>query len=163
MADRDPRLPSRPKRAGYDQDFAAWLLEQAAALKEGRFGDLDPAELADEVEGLARREFKALVRAIRIVLLHMLKWDYQIAKRSRSWRNSIAEHRRQILEELQGNPSFRARLPEAVARAYAPARLKAHAQTEVFLPLFPEDCPYSWDEIMTRRHEFDADTPADER
>lgn len=158
MADLDPQITNR-SRPGYDEDFAAWIASQAAALREGRFADLDVEALADEVESLAKRDFRALTGALHIVLLHMLKWDYQRGKRGESWRESIRDQREEVLEELKESPSFKARLDEAVTWAYRKARRKASDQTGVFLQNFPETCPYSWDEIMTRRHEFDPDRP----
>jgi hypothetical protein len=35
----------RTARAGYDSDFTLWAEEQAAALREGRFADLDMPHL----------------------------------------------------------------------------------------------------------------------
>ena len=159
MAEDDPKIGVRANRTGYDEDFAAWVQEQAAALKAGRFDELDVDALADEVESLAKRDYRALVSDIYIVLLHMLKWDYQQDPRSESWRRSIREHRRRIQEELGSSPSFAARVGEAVAGAYPQARDRASEEPGVFLSLLPEECPYSWDEITSRLHEYDADRP----
>ncbi|MBC7987266.1 MAG: DUF29 domain-containing protein [Sphingomonadaceae bacterium] len=163
MADRDPKLSKRRNRPTADDDFAAWICDQVAALKEGRFDELDIEDLADEVESLSKRDFKALVSAIRIILLHMLKWDYQIEQRGNPWRASINEHRNRVWGELASSPSFRRRIDEAITTAYARARLAAHAETGVFLDNFPSECPYDWDEIMQRSHELGPDNvPVDE-
>jgi hypothetical protein len=157
MAERDPRLGERKNRPTADEDFAAWIHHQVDALKAGRFDELDAEDLADEVESLAKRDFRMFVSAIRIILLHMLKWDYQREKRGESWRESIREHRRRVVSELKSSPSFEPRIEEAMDRAYALARIKASQQTKVFQHLFPETCPYDWQEIMNRLHELDTD------
>ena len=157
MADRDPELTRRSNRPGYNDDFACWIEHQAAALRDGRFDELDIAELVDEVEGLGRSEFDKLSSALEIVLLHMLKWDYQPERRGESWRRSIREHRRRLAKQLKTNPSHKARLDEVLEDAYPLARVVTERETGVFLRLLPERCPYSWDEIMTRRHELDGD------
>ena len=156
MADRDPQIGTR-NRPTADSDFAAWIYDQAAALKEGRFSDLDIDYLADEVESLAKRDFKKLRAALRIILMHMLKWDKQPEERSNSWRRSINAGRKRVYAELNSSPSFRRRLPEAVAFVYRFARKDAAEETGVFLQLFPVECPYSWDEIMLRPHDMAPD------
>ena len=157
MADRDPKLNEGRSRPRADEEFAAWIGHQAAALKSGRFDDLDIDDLADEVESLAKRDYRKLVSAVRIILLHMLKWDYQPEHRGQPWRASINEHRDRVWGELASSPSFRSRIPEAVEIAYQPARNKAAEETGVFLSNFPSSCPYSWDDIMKRPHELGAD------
>ena len=158
MADRDPDLPHYRNRPGYDEDFAAWIAHQAAALRAGRFGELDIEELVDEVESLAKRDFRKLRSALRVIIQHMLKWDYQPEKRDTSWRRSINEHRERVWGELASSPSFRPRVGEAIAQAFPMARLKAWEETGVYkLEREPKTCPYSWDEIMYRPHELPAD------
>jgi hypothetical protein len=48
--------PTEP--AGYEQDFALWIDAQAAALREGRFGELDVANLVNEIGGSAKSSTK---------------------------------------------------------------------------------------------------------
>ena len=157
MAEDDPNLPNARNRPLADSDFAAWIAHQVAALREGRFADLDIDDLSDEVESLAKRDFRRLQSAIRIILLHMLKWDKQREERGNSWRRSINAARRRVYAELAASPSFRWRIPEAIAAAYPGARDDASDETGVFLELFPLECPYSWDEIMLRPHNLDPD------
>ena len=113
MGERDHLIGLRGQSPGYAEDYAAWLAHQVALLQSGRFDALDIPNLVDEVESLGRSDFKALVRAIEIVLIHMLKWDHQPKRRTRSWELSIAEHRRRIARELSDSPSYHHRLAEA--------------------------------------------------
>ena len=162
MADRDP-LVARQLRPTADSDFAAWIYDQTAALKEGRFADLDIEDIAAEVESLAKRDFRKLQSAIRLILLHMLKWDKQPEERGNSWRRSINAARRRVYGELASSPSFKRRVPEAVEFVYPGAREDASDETGVFLQLFPDTCPYSWEEIMARPHNLaDDKVPLDE-
>jgi hypothetical protein len=162
MADRDPKLNEGRNRPTSDQDFAAWIAQQVAALKGRRFDELDIDDLADEVESLAKRDYRRLVSAIRIILLHMLKWDYQPGHRGQLWRASINEHRDRVWGELASSPSFRSRIAEAIETAYPLARTKASEETGIFLKNFPVTCPYSWDDIMKRPHELGADHVPDD-
>lgn len=164
MAERDPGLPSALNRPTADSDFAAWIYDQAAALREGRFSDLDIDDLVDEVESLAKRDFRKLRSYLLVILKHMLKWDWQPEKRDTSWRRSINASRKRVWSELASSPSFRPRVAEAIEQVFEAARLEAWEETGVFkLEREPKTCPYSWDEIMFRPHELDPDrVPKDE-
>ena len=163
MADRDPQIGTR-NRPTADSDFAAWIYDQVAALREGRFSDLDIDDLTDEVESLAKRDFRKLRSYLRVIITHMLKWDWQPERRDVSWRKSINASRERVWGELASSPSFRPRIAEAIEQVFASARLKAWDETGVFkFEREPKTCPYSWDEIMFRPHELDPDdVPQDE-
>jgi hypothetical protein len=51
---------------------------------------------------------------------------------------------------LDDNPGLRPRIPEAMARAYRQARILAARETGLPEETFPAECPYSWDEIISR-------------
>ena len=156
MADRDPQIRSRRDYPAYEADYAAWISAQAAALQSGRFDELDIANLVDEVESLGRSDFAAFASAIEIVLIHMLKWQVQPERRTPSWVASIAEHRSRIAQALEDNPSYKARVEEAVVRAWRTAPAHAAAETNLPLKLFPKQNPFDWDAITQRAYELPA-------
>jgi hypothetical protein len=141
-----------PERAS---DVSAWAFAQAAHLRAGRFHLLDRDGLADEIEDVGRAEFKSLASDIEIILIHILKWDGQPMKRTRSWILSIAEHRERVRDDLADSPSLRARTGEAIARAYRRARLRAARETRLALDQFPEACPYAFEHVMDRSFSLD--------
>jgi hypothetical protein len=154
MAERDPNLAGQHSHPGYGEDYARWLDGQLDALRDRRFDQLDIDHLVEEVGDLGVSNFKAFIGAIRVVLLHMLKWDHQPSGRTnRSWWLSIDEHRDRIARDLADSPSYRAKIEDAVARAYPSARRSASADTGLPLSTFPEACPYDWDAIVGRPHE----------
>ena len=159
MSEHDPRNRHGQNRPAYDEDYAAWIGVQLDLLRTHRFSELDIDNLAEEVSDLGASSFKAFVSAIRIVLLHMIKWDIQEDYRSRSWSNSIDEHRRRLSDELEASPSYQARIDSAVMLAYRQARTEAAAETRLPLRSFAEICPYGWDEIQHRTHDLAGDTP----
>ena len=159
MAERDSSTPLRGNYPAYDEDFAAWLQAQAALLREGRFDALDVANLAEEVESVGRSEFRAFISAVELIILHMLKWDYQPELRGQSWRRTIRDQRRAAAKLLTDNPSFKARLTAAVETAYDGMPELVDEETGVPASRLPQTCPYSWDEIMTRLHDLDPDRP----
>lgn len=137
-------------RCLYDSDFYAWSLEQARLLREGRLGEIDAENIAEEILDVGGAEYDKLESALRVLLMHMLKWDHQPERRSRSWENTIAIQRRHAERQLFKNPSLKARLEEGVVEAYSDARLEASSETDMDVDCFPETCPYSWEEIMGR-------------
>ncbi|MGC1779910.1 MAG: DUF29 domain-containing protein [Xanthobacteraceae bacterium] len=142
--------PDEPVRAEYERDFYSWTIEQARLILEGRDNALDRDNLAEEIESLGREQFNKLVSALRVAMMHMLKWDHQPAARSRSWVLSIQEQRLEIADVLADNPGLKPRINEAIGRAYRRARLEAAKETGLDETAFPAACPYSIDDITTR-------------
>jgi hypothetical protein len=149
-----PATKRRPAEAPlHDRDLHAWSLEQARLLKNRRLKEIDAENLAEEILDVGSAEYDKLESALRVILLHMLKWDHQPMKRSLSWENTIAIQRRHVARQLQRNPSLKSRTAEAVTEAYFDARRLASSETDLDVASFPENCPYEWDDILTRKFE----------
>lgn len=139
-----------PAGASYDRDFYTWSLEQARLVREGRWNAVDRDNVAEEIESLGREQFNKLASALRVLMLHMLKWDHQPQLRSRSWVLSIETQRLELADIVADNPGLRPRIPEAIARGYRKARLEAARETELDKNEFATTCPYGWDDIVSR-------------
>src|SRR5256885_5114999 len=139
-----------PAGADYDRDFYSWLLEQARHVGAGRWTAVDRKNLAEEIESLGREQFNKLESALRVLVLHMLKWDHQPTKRSRSWALSIRTQRLEVEDVLSDNPSLKPRIAEAIARGYRKARIEAAKEPGLDEDVFPATCPYDWNEIVGR-------------
>jgi hypothetical protein len=143
--------PVREKeRAGYDADFYSWSLEQARLVRDGDWAAVDRANVAEEIESLGREQFNKLESAFRVLMFHMLKWDHQPERRSRSWTLSIKEQRLQLEDIIDDNPGLKPRIDEAIGRAYRKARVNAAQETGLDEAAFPDRCPYSYDDITSR-------------
>jgi len=127
----------------YDTDFYAWATEQAARLRAGDIARADVAHIAAEIDSMGRAEKRALVSFLSVLLLHLLKWQYQPSHRGASWQISIANARDDLTDLLDDNPSLRPRLNEAVFGAYRRARRQAALETGLPESAFPDACPYS--------------------
>ncbi|MFD2182204.1 DUF29 domain-containing protein [Rhodoplanes azumiensis] len=153
----DPNGPAPDPRASYDRDLYTWALEQARLIRAGDFSAVDVENVAEEIESLGREQFSKLESAFRVLLMHMLKWDFQPERRSRSWALSITEKRLVLEDVLDDNPGLKPRIPEAIARAYRKARVGAARETKRDVRQFPELCPYPLADITDRPFEH---TPA---
>jgi hypothetical protein len=141
-----------PAGSSYERDLSTWSLEQARLLREGRWAAVDRANVAEEIESLGREQFNKLVSALRVLMLHMLKWDHQSALRSRSWILSIEAQRLELEDVIADNPGLKPRIPDAIARAYRKARLEAARETDLDENQFPAICAY--DGMPSRRAFF---------
>ena len=137
-------------RTDYKQDIHAWALEQIELLRAGRLADIDALNIAEELGDVAGREYDKFQSAIAIILLHILKWDHQPERRSRSWQNSIIEHRARAEKQLRKFPSLKTRLGEAIEEGYEDARRWCQIETHIPEVDFPFSCPYDWEEITAR-------------
>jgi Domain of unknown function DUF29 len=142
---------AEPARTAYDRDIYTWSQEQARLVREGRWDAVDRENVAEEIESLGRTEFSKLESALRVLLIHILKWDHQPRRRSRSWVVSIKDQRIALEQVLEDNPGLKSRLDDALARAYRRARLQASNETQIDEERFPETCRYLWDDITERR------------
>ncbi len=131
-------------------DLYSWAVRQAALLRAGRLSEIDPVAIAEEIDDVGLEEYHRLESALRVVMLHLLKWDHQPDGRSRSWTLSVLEHRRRVHRQLQRSPGLKSQLGEALEGAYEDARLEAASETGLPLSVFPARRPFEYAEIMER-------------
>ncbi len=133
----------------YDQDFYAWTQEQATLLKEKRFVELDINHLVEEIDDMGKSVQRELESRLIVLIAHLLKWYYQPDKRSHSWHAAILEQRKQIDRLLTKNPSLLPVVREEYLDMYELACLRAVQETNLDLATFPEQCPWTLEEILT--------------
>jgi hypothetical protein len=136
--------------ASYEQDFYAWLLKSATLLRQRKFSELDVEKIAEELEGMARSDKRQLLNRFAVLLSHLLKWQYQPDKRSKSWDRSMKEQRKRILLLLEESPSLRYAIEKTLADAYEIAVLTAANETGIDELAFSESCEYSLEEILDK-------------
>ncbi|MGC8490492.1 MAG: DUF29 domain-containing protein [Syntrophobacteraceae bacterium] len=134
----------------YEKDFYQWTQENAQLLRQRRFSEVDLDNLVEEVEAMGRSEKRAFVSRLTLLILHLLKWQWQPELRSRSWKNTIREQRRQTIAILKDNPSFKHYLDVMLPEAYETAMEKFEEETDLLKKVLPADCPYSFEEIMDK-------------
>ena len=137
------------KNSLYDRDFYAWANEQAALLRAGRLAEADIENIAEEIESMGRSEKRELINRLTVLLLHLLKWQFQPALHGNSWRLTIEEQRYRLEDHLKDNPSLKAQLGQAMRDAYRLALVEAQRETGLARSTFPSDCPYTFDQAMS--------------
>ena len=86
---------------------------------------------------------------------HLLKWEYQPSRRGKSWRATIREQRREILQLLKENPSLKSYLMAAIAHGHESGLDLVVKETPLEYEELPKNCPYTSEQL------FDPSFPAD--
>ncbi|MCA2684621.1 MAG: DUF29 domain-containing protein [Microcystis sp. M038S2] len=142
----------------YESDFYGWTELQANVLANRQVEALDWQNLREEVISLGKQEYRELVSRLTVLVGHLLKWEYQPDKRSRSWFLTIREQRRAIRRHLQGNPSL-SRIPTALSDAFEAGVDLALRDTDLPIRTFPSHCLFTFEDIITDH--FLCDTSQD--
>ena len=150
---RSGSRPSKPIHHGsapqtYDADFVAWAEHMATLLQRQQFDQLDLVNLIDEIQDLSRRERQALFSNLKIILIHLLKWQYQATKRSNSWKASIREHRQRIVRQIHTSPSLKPYLTEIYLDCYQDARAIAADETGLPIDRFPHSSSFTVEQAL---------------
>ncbi|WP_353932309.1 DUF29 domain-containing protein [Okeanomitos corallinicola TIOX110] len=126
----------------YESDFYGWTQQQANLLKNQQWNQLDLSNIIEEIESLGRKERQEIRNRLSILIGHLLKWEYQPSKRSRSWLAAIRIQRRDIVKLLHENPSLKSQIEILINEAYENGQDLASGETNLPLSTFPEKCNY---------------------
>ena len=156
----DVAVPPEPSRAfvSYDRDVAAWSVEQARLLRAGLFHLLDVEHIADEIEDVGKSEGRELASRMAVLLAHRLKWEFQPARRSRSWENTIREQQKKVVRRLTRTPSLRPELenPDWIEDVWGDALTAAASETGLDIAGFPGVCPWPLADVAFENWMLDA-------
>ncbi|AWK43694.1 DUF29 family protein [Photorhabdus laumondii subsp. laumondii] len=132
----------------YNSDFYGWTQEQASLLRSGDLSQLDRENLSEEIESMGNSQRNELESRLEVLFLHLLKWQFQSERQGRSWKLTIEEQRRKIARRLKKNPSLKSELSEISSDAYGDAIIAAERETNIRRSVFPETCPWTFEQIM---------------
>lgn len=132
----------------YNQDYYQWIKEIVKLLEQRNFEDLDLDNLIEEIQDLALNEKQIIETNLIVVLKLLLKWQYQPEQQSGEIKASIRRHRYQIRDDLKVSPSLKNYLSEIWLESYQEARLQAADETSLSIEIFPEQCPFTIENIL---------------
>jgi len=135
-------MTNRDRQTLYNLDFAQWLEVNVEKLRRQDYTSVDWENLIEELEDMGRSERRRLKSNVIVILLHLLKWQFQPERRSGSWESSLLEHRRRVREALEESPSLRPYLEAQFPQCYREAVKQARAETGLPMETFPPECPY---------------------
>lgn len=123
--------------ARYDEDLFLWSQQQAAALRgaaaRGVNLPVDWENVAEEIEGLGKRDRSGIVSRLQTVIVHLLKLQHSpVTDPRRGWIWTVQRTRDELAKLLDESPSLRAQLPELMERGLRYARREAIAALEEY-------------------------------
>lgn len=132
----------------YETDYLQWIETMVEKLQSRDYANVDWENLIEEISDIGRSEQRSLESNLIVILLHLLKWQFQPECRSGSWESSMIEHRRRVRKALKESPSLKPYLEGIFAECYKEAVKQAKAETSLLLEAFPPNCPYELTEVM---------------
>jgi hypothetical protein len=147
IPETNPKIPM-PSASLYETDFYAWTQEQVTLLRNEQWSQIDRQNLIEEIQSLGKQQRQELRNRLSVLIGHLLKWQYQSQRRSRSWLATLRIQRLDIAELLEDNPSLKPYLEEALRKAYLKGVELAVGETDLPKRTIPLECPYSLSEIV---------------
>lgn len=135
----------------YKTDFYAWTQHQSLLLRNRQWQQIDLDNVIEEIESLGRQQRQELRNRLAILIGHLLKWEYQTEKRSRSWFATISIQRLDIGELISDNLSLKPYLSEALKAAYKKGLMLAVKESGLPSKTFPSNPTYSLEAILSER------------
>ncbi|MFM7191877.1 MAG: DUF29 domain-containing protein [Microcystaceae cyanobacterium] len=132
----------------YETDFNQWLEETAKTLKDGNFQALDVENLIEEIQSMGSNDRREIKSRLIVLIMHLLKCQYQPKKQTQSWIATINTQRNEIELVLEDSPSLRPYLTANIPHCYQKARLDAATETKLPLKTFPLECPFTQEQIL---------------
>jgi hypothetical protein len=143
----------KPAGKLYEQDFAQWAEHNAALLREGRYEDADIEHIVEELEEMGRSERGEAWSRLRVLLLHLAKWQIQPERRETStWKSTILTQRRELQRLLKFSPSVKRYMAEIRQEVYEAALYDAAVETGLPTDSLPRKCPFTLEELLDAGH-----------
>ena len=127
----------------YDHDFYAWTQAQAEALRSYQPSWMDWENAAEELESMGKRDRREVESRVGVILMHLVKWQWQPEKRTHSWQSTIITQRKELAKILEQSPSLRQVAHDAATGEWKDARRLASVETGLPESAFPEN--HGWD------------------
>lgn len=152
----------------YEKDYNLWIEKQKQFLLNKDFDKLDIENLIEELEDMGSSDYRALESYLSVLLLHLLKLDYQNSTLKdpwientvvHLWKTSVNNSRRGTLKKLKKQPSLKSKIDEALIEAYEDAKegaieeLNEYIRTDSYKlndKSFPDLCPWKIEDLLTK-------------
>jgi hypothetical protein len=134
--------------ADYQNDFLLWIEKQVELLRAKKFEQLDLDNIIEEMDSMGKSLRRELGSRLKVLLIHLLKCQFQPEKKSSGWLGGIEEQRSEILDLLEQNPSLRREVSNGAQHAYASAVRRSSIETGLPASTFPVENPYSSEQLL---------------
>jgi predicted GTPase len=128
-----------------DEDDYAWYYEQAERLKHG--GELDIEFIEEVLIYMGRSDERSADSQMERLIMHILKWEYQDEKRTPSWASSINNAVNELYKLFE-QKTLEYKTRNNMEKIYKRARRSAAVETALPIKTFPEECEWSFDDLL---------------
>jgi hypothetical protein len=132
----------------YDEDFFEWTQVNGELLRAGLFDQADIEHVAEEIEDMGKRDLNELNSRVRVLMRHLLKWQLQPEKISRSWERTIASQRTELGQLLKDSPSLWVKVQPGLRGNYPKSVHLAALATGLPKSHFPAECTFTVEQIL---------------
>ncbi|KJJ86115.1 protein containing DUF29 [Candidatus Omnitrophus magneticus] len=139
---------AKDKSSLYDLDFYQWALYNAELLRQGKLTEADIENIAEEIESMGVSNKKELASRFVVLIMHLLKWQYQPKRRSKSWISTINTQRTEIEIVLENSPSLKYGIEGIIEGAFTKAQKRFEKETGITKDVLPMYCPYIFEQLM---------------
>lgn len=129
-----------PTKQLYDQDYQLWLEETLEQLRQGKYSQVDWENFLEEIEGMTKRDKRALKSLLTRLFEHFLKLAYWKSEREYNqagWDAEIQNFRIQIKRLLKDSPSLKPYLAEILEECYEDSVKISSKKMKLKSNLFP--------------------------
>ena len=134
----------------YERDYVRWLEITAEQLRQQNTENLDWQHLTEEIEALGNEQRRKVESYLKQLLIHLLLYKYWEQERSycaQGWETEI-DNFRDELEFLLRSKTLYNHCSQNIGRVYSKARRRAIKKTNLASINFPEQCPFTLEEIL---------------
>lgn len=131
-----------------EYDPYGWAVQTAQLLRDGKMSEVDFDGIVEELDEMGGSQENQLISRLAQLIFHLLKWQFQPDFRGRSWRGTIKEQRKRAGILIKKNPGLKSKILDSIVDAYDIALSLTEKETPLDMKLFPETCPYTFEQIM---------------
>lgn len=135
----------------YETDYLLWLEITLEQVKNRQIDQLDWDNLAEEIEGLKISLHHQVDNYLRSLLIHLLFYQYWTTEREKSgsdWSDKIYDLRDELANLLEYSKTLYNYFVNRIDVIYPRARKSVILKTEFSPATFPEQCPFSVEQIL---------------
>jgi predicted DNA-binding ribbon-helix-helix protein len=136
--------------AGYEDDFVLWIGQQVELLRLGKLDELDVENLIEELDDMGRSQRIKLSNRLEVLIMHLLKCEYQPEHKSGSWLGTLREQRSRISKIIKTSPSLAKKVEESANDTFEAAKDRAAIETGLPTSAFPAANPYSKEQLLDK-------------
>jgi hypothetical protein len=132
----------------YEVDEHRWIEQQIALIETGEFDRLDRKNLVQFLTEMTIRDRRELRSRLVVLLIHLLKIQFQPTRLSRSWINTVVREQDEVRTLLKSIPSLVHYVPDIFDDAYPAAVRQATSETGMASSTFPATSPWTLEQAL---------------